>query len=744
MRTGTRTDATHLPAATVTIDGEQLPVEAMKLERRIASDWPDGVIAGDGLTPTIADLTLGRRRDSGTDEPSPWKTGAGLPRQLQTATIDAATGTETHRLLTGRVDIPAGEIGGRVTVGLIDNIDRLNRNTTQGPQQHPSPPHGWDLPATFSDPVPTFNTREALASELLRQCGYHVSPPVVMDRTLLSVPMFGGLQVGRSDSLTGRGVHLAATGAASWSPGFGSNFTAEWSASIVIVSSVSRDLNVRTKASSRWRLEFTNGPVTGGWWLACEGGRILAGRIGYFASVDVAAQTGVVRAAVRSGRVEVFLPDGSSAGSVTVTTANSTAAETVKQVHANSSDLGWIDYSLGDTNYQGWQPNAIFETRGNSMRVVEALTGWENRRALDVLRDMAKSMGVAMWIDEDGVFRWVAAGARTAWTSTTASPAVTVRATDVVQQIRWEAAPQARRSRVSVGWQSCSVIQSPRNGSQNVWQAPSVTIEPAQTAEWWVRPDAGTEWVGMTSRAQWELPNRFERRVIPFACIKEGDEYRRTPEDQMPFTVERVGTQAVKIRLRNQTALPQANIINKGAVRDPSLGPGFHPSRWAGENTPLVPVWGITTWVDETTTAGSAAADVPELVHDAGRWLTASAEATALANFLHQGVQTPAPAIRGLTISPDPRIQLGDRVRVIDDARSGVTVDGIVFGITDTWAAGEWTQQLDLRVIVGTESSEATWAEVEAAWSPRTWNQVEAANNRTWQQMEQNPTQGAS
>lgn len=790
MRAGDQVTGTHAPSAVVRVNGTDVPVESVRTVREIRSSLPAGVTAGDGFTPTLADAVLSRGLPSGHSEPSPW--GPDVPKQGQGVTVDVGG----QRIVTGRTDLVRGAVGDKSTLGVVDHADRLSRTVTIAPKQATMPPNFWEDGAPDDNPVPTALTREHDIASMLMAAGWHVSPPVDRGFTMLACAMHGSLEPQRDPgNLAARGMQWQGNNAMTWKThpdgmGSGSNFTARWTTGRAIITTRDRQFHVQWRSTTRARFKFTHGPVVGDWELEFDNRaiRLYVGGATLFAgSIAGSTDSLIIRVSIRTAFIAIDIGGDRLQFPITTRNYSGRYGEWIDQTYADSRDVGWWHYAAGSSDLRDFQPTAFIETRGGTMKRVDATPGFENRKVSDVLADIARARAAAMWIDEDDRFHWVEAGARSAWTSPTQAPARIVSAADDLTGLGWESAPLSTAARVRVNWQRPDVSQSTRTGSQTGWQAPSVMLEPNQTVIWFATPESDREWVGITGKGQHEPP-RWANLVIPFAATKEGDEHRGVPPDQMPFLVERVGTQTIKITLTSN-AVPAVKLSNKGSTYDtegrdaayqdafqnwqegrtdydrdffdrlrskpPGSGLFYNPpqftrqnwpdysSDWPDITTPLVPVWGITTWIEESTVVGNMDSTAPELVIDAGRWVTTSAEAMALANTLLPGAQSPEPTITDLRIIPDTRLQLGDRIRVTDEERSGIDLVGVVFGITDDVTDGRHDQSIALRVIPGSSQQRATWAQVEAAWGNRTWQQVEAANQRTWQAMEDNPLQGA-
>src|SRR5690625_4073931 len=124
------------------------------------------------------------------------------------------------------------------------------------------------------------------------------------------------------------------------------------------------------------------------------------------------------------------------------------------------------------------------------------------------------------------------------------------------------------------------------------------------------------------------------------------------------------------------------------------------PTAYHGEKLPILRAKGHMTCVDEMTPStikGPEWADENE--HDAGQWVQSEENAIRLADAIQSWVTTPMVALRGVSIHPDPRLELGDVV-VIEDAHVyDRSIRALIVGINVSGASGALEMTLDVQVL---------------------------------------------
>jgi len=113
------------------------------------------------------------------------------------------------------------------------------------------------------------------------------------------------------------------------------------------------------------------------------------------------------------------------------------------------------------------------------------------------------------------------------------------------------------------------------------------------------------------------------------------------------------------------------------------------PRWWRGIDLPMVRGKGRIDWTNQSVIRSTGATGfIPELIHDAGWWVQNATRLDELLTWLVDHTATTQPTVRSVVIDPDPRLEIGDKLRIEDPYRTGLRLDLILTGIDDTWDGG--------------------------------------------------------
>ena len=148
----------------------------------------------------------------------------------------------------------------------------------------------------------------------------------------------------------------------------------------------------------------------------------------------------------------------------------------------------------------------------------------------------------------------------------------------------------------------------------------------------------------------------------------------------------------------------------------------------SARGVPLVRAMGRATSSDQTTSSRALGPVwAPELDHDTGWFVQDEGAAQDLANVLIAELMVQRPQIRGFKVLPDPRIQIGDKIQVEEQARTGLSVAGIVSDIEQPISPGSHEMTISL-MVTEVQLSGVTWDEFDDWWDGMTLAQVDAAH----------------
>ena len=141
-----------------------------------------------------------------------------------------------------------------------------------------------------------------------------------------------------------------------------------------------------------------------------------------------------------------------------------------------------------------------------------------------------------------------------------------------------------------------------------------------------------------------------------------GDEFSDSAWTDFTWSFAPIGPGAWKYKF-NVTRLPGSADRVKTATR--SEDTTDLKASYRDRGLPLLRAMGKATSTDaDYTSTVRGPSGAPELVHDVGWFIQHDTRIKGVADFIATELTTPLPRISGLQVLPDPRIQLGDMIRV--------------------------------------------------------------------------------
>lgn len=186
----------------------------------------------------------------------------------------------------------------------------------------------------------------------------------------------------------------------------------------------------------------------------------------------------------------------------------------------------------------------------------------------------------------------------------------------------------------------------------------------------------------------------------------------------LDIALDTIGPQAWKFThtAKNLTGAQQIQLRTQ---REDFSGTSVLWREWYGQNLPILRAKAAFTVVDVDYPAVTTGGVGPALEHDCGLWATshlAGSETTVvkrIRDFLAEQVQAPHPVITGMSILPDPRLQLGD-VITVDSDLLGVSLRCLIVGKHSSGSRDGHDLTLDVRVLDVTVTA-TTWQAFEDA-----------------------------
>lgn len=320
--------------------------------------------------------------------------------------------------------------------------------------------------------------------------------------------------------------------------------------------------------------------------------------------------------------------------------------------------------------------------------------------AAEILNAQAEAELAALWVDEDGVLQYrdtpTLLGAPVTRTFTSAR--------DVIG-LSWSTNSQDVRRKVTVKYRSAAVSIA-RRSRITVYEGQKSELAVGEDSDIWIDVPDDEEWIQADSTPRTvygdynaSLMNSGEGSFIGFTGLtKDGDEIPILDGTKAVYTlsfnlVGRRGYRAIigiaqlpsnADRVTTQTRTEDATSLKKA---------------YRGIGLPLIRAMGKGTWADQEATPGVTGPSwATDLSHDAGWFVQDQVVASSLAQTIAEQTKAPYPLLDDLPVRPDPRVQLGDKVRVQDPHRTGLSLLGVVCGIDQSIGAGSHEMKLSLIV----------------------------------------------
>jgi hypothetical protein len=734
------------PAAVVTVQGTAQSVDTVEVSRELASALPGTVIGGGGLTGATGTVTWSQPRDVETRAATPWAPSSGLP-PAGGAKVSVAMGDErgTCTMLTGLVDASSGTFAnGKVISDLVDVIDRLNQPITMQPLINAMPPL---VPGNVARYVGLSGVW--VADRVLRTCGFYATPPN-RDGTVVSVTAMGSMWPELGEVTACR----ASAGLAF--PGFPS---APWGQCAQDVDATytpetTRALDGPLEILMQWPGSTAGNPYVWvqfgavGIRLALTAANVFVQTMNGSTATNVASVTrgaatrAIARVTPSGSSITIELrtdTGGSTAATVTPPAGLLANAMTgVRVVAANTSRIGPVQVRLpAGAAFQDLthQPTALFELgasiAAHSMQVLPALL---SRDALELLKEHARAVCAALWLDEHGRVRWVAREVLGA-----GAPVRTLTSTHDLLDAEWSDEWREVYSRALVQWSEVSITRASRD-TVTLWEGGG-GIDAGDLITEFARPGSGEDWVmvdtSMSKMGPAADSTEYNYGIGSFtgATVTDGTTETWASTDVLDTSVRRVDWRTYGVFTAVNT-VPSGKRANMQGPSD--FGDGVWSARF-GQKLPVLRGRAKFELSDTRTYSETRGpSDAAVYTHEAGWWVQTEAQALALADWIATTATVRTPQLSDVEVVFDPRLQLGDRVVLEDPHRSGLRVVGVIFGLTQRVGVADASTNLTLRVLevaqlnptldqYDTVWSGATLSQRDAQWSGKTLADFDAA-----------------
>ena len=724
MLSGDTPGADHLDvAASLVIEGVAAPeITSWSFTRDLALRTP-GL---DTASPTAGEgeVWLAPAAVAVTGSASPWRTGEDASPSPSASGVLTLALSPDHAwpVATCRVDAPSGSMwDGATSVKVIDPVDSLAVPLRWEPMHAKMPPVGYGGPFRWAG-----LTNAYVVDRAARDAGWHATPPA-SPLARLHVPMCGSLwpragvlietptsypTFSARDSMP-QAACVAGAASATYqvtSPAGLGNFEVSMEVDPVNLTagSVSWDLVDSASGDGKgYRFRFDQGDRRFSVNRLTRSGGVNTPGVELAALVLTASDT---RVSVRHFRFQNTAGDEREVRVRSLTGAQAASSTLAGGFTLDEGASAWrayltatggavtgaflVDDPAVSWATLAWVPNVVHGFTFGSVVALRATPRMMGEvTALDVIRDQAAAEFSAWGWDETGRLTY-----RTRQWLTSRPVARTLTAADLVD-FSWVHETTGARSSVTVTHKVPATIQR-SYPSVTVWQGSGDTLDAGESGTIVMAPDNVTDWLkidgtfdqaGVADMTDW---NRGYGSWWGASRVRADD------TDQWAYGLGATYITASVTQINDTTwALDYsvASSMGGGATVEMRI-PESSTARRKGAPLPVLRASGVTRWLDRemTTTAGPARA--PRLEHDAGWHVQDGAALPALLDWVAGRVATPRPRMTGIRIKPDPRLQVGDKVRVLDDRPGGTGADltGLITRKQLSGAPGEVSMIIDV------------------------------------------------
>lgn len=711
----------------VLVAGVQREVISWNVNRELSGDLPAQVVAASGITQATGTIVFAGEDTEDTAR-NPWNKSTGwLPAEGDRVEIFAGDGVTEWKQFHGLIDKTTGSIGEGYQSTVIDDFDRL------------SAPFAHDALLRIMPPLSDGDARRGVGlstayyiNAAMRDAGLHATPAGEYDSALhvpfqgSAWPLHGTLR--EAGNYTGGDGSHHSTWDAPWGYSAGNfNLTYGPRTSYPATTPVQMTVMVAPDHSGNFFLTAYYGSSET-LQLAVNGSRTAIVRVNGVQLTTLAMGSAtIVTALYKNGAVTIrsngggqatgsAMVGGSSLSSIVTTADENSQIAGVQVSHPNTASREFDSLS--------WVPNAIPDYRSGALLLLglmDAGPAIEGTTCGEVLERISKATLTPMWFDETGVFRV----AGSPWLRAKL-PVKTVTTLDDATSLDWESGLLSSRSRVTVEG-DIPAINISTFRTRVAYRGESGSLSSGDTDEQFIGPAENEDWIMLDDSltvlgpSSWAAYNANLDSVAGVHYEQDGNPIAATGKT-VTVSLEKLGLRQYKITHAAGTF--PAGVTAQLATHPTSTD--LYP-RNRDKGLPRLNARAIVTWAKKKVTPSGVGGVGPELTHEAEMWVNRSNEPEILeriANFIQSQTTKPLPTITSLSIVPDPRLQLGDRITISSPDFMGVSLNALIVGV-DSSFGGSYEQSLTVRV-TGATSTFTTYAEFNATGGALTYAQWQA------------------
>lgn len=687
----------------VLVNGVARECASWSVGRELSGDLPQQVAAVSGLVQATGTIVWVEEYDVDDMPTTPFNTSSGwLPRRGNRVEIFAGDGVSEWKVFTGLVDSSSGSVGESFQSTIIDDRDKLDKPFTHDALLRVMPP----LTRGAAEYRGVGLTYLYFVDAALRTSGFYSTPPAEA-RQAVSVPAQSSMwpEVGVMTEGVVGGIEAAPS---SWCNTYNS-------VDGVAVSNVSNTYSpaLANSLGAMFRASFTVDPNHSGnadlvvyfgattVQLAVAGSRTVIARMDGVEIARVILGSAVRVSLLKEGSVWTLKTNTGTSTSVTMAASSPAMSGVRVTADANSRVSGFhVCHPTVSTrwDYTDFVPSSRYQIDDLTLfGVMDAAPAVIDGSCFDLLDEISQATLSAMWIDEHGVFRWAPST-----TLANGSPVRELNTADDILSLPWEDNLLGTRSKVTA---KCRVPAVSRSRWDNIlwYQGSAETLESNQEKNEFISPEADKDWIGEPSTlivlgdAGSSIPANSGQGSLTGAQLTD-DSTEVLGNSYLTASLTKVNGTTYKLK-NSVGTLPAGKQLE---LRYPTVSSTIR-QRWLKEPLPIIRGFAETSWTESEVVGSTAGPSwAPVLEHEVGPWLSREDDiepivVTRLANYLASQTATSLPTIGDLGVVPDPRLQLGDRVKISSNKYVGATFNAIITGLS-LEASSSLSQSISVRL----------------------------------------------